>query len=137
MKDYSAKDMKKLKENPYTLNVTKNKLYLTAKFKQDFWTRYQVGYAPRKILIDLGYDLSLFEQKQIDSIVQRIKKQALAGEGFREGENRTKRVKIKVPLQNTDSSQLIEHMQHELLYLRQEVEFLKKIIKADNSKWKD
>ena len=31
----------------------------------------------------------------------------------------------------------IEQMQHELLYLRQEVEFLKKIIKADNSKQKD
>lgn len=137
MKEYSAKDIKKLKENPYTLSVTKSKLYLTAKFKQDFWTRYQVGDAPRKILIDLGYDLSFFEQKQIDSIVQRIKKQALAGESFREGENRTKRVKIKEPIQNTNYSQSIEHMQHELLYLRQEVEFLKKIIKADNSKWKD
>ena len=35
------------------------------------------------------------------------------------------------------SPQSIERMQNELLYLRQEVEFLKKIITADNSKKKD
>lgn len=137
MKEYNAKDVKRLKANPYTLNVTKNKLYFTAKFKADFWIRYQAGDAPRKILTDLGYDTSIFEQKQIDSVVQRIKKQALSGEGFREGENRTKRVTIKEPGQEADSPQALEHMQHELLYLRQEVEFLKKIIKADNSKRKD
>ncbi len=41
-----------LKANPYTLNVTKNKLYFTAKFKEDFWISYQAGNAPRKILLD-------------------------------------------------------------------------------------
>ena len=35
------------------------------------------------------------------------------------------------------SPQSMERMQNELLYLRQEVEFLKKIIIADNSKKKD
>ena len=35
------------------------------------------------------------------------------------------------------SPQSIERIQNELLYLRQEVEFLKKIIIADNSKKKD
>jgi len=34
------------------------------------------------------------------------------------------------------STQSIERMQNELLYLRQEVEFLKKIIIAENSKKK-
>jgi hypothetical protein len=35
------------------------------------------------------------------------------------------------------SPQSIERMQNELLYLRQEVEFLKKIIIAENSKKRD
>ena len=35
------------------------------------------------------------------------------------------------------SPQSIERMQNELLYLRQEVEFLKKIIIAENSKKKE
>ena len=133
MKEYSPKEMKQLKANPYTLNVTKNKLYFTAAFKEAFWIKYQAGDAPRKILSDLGYDLSSFGQKQIDSIVQSIKRQALSGNGFSEGENRKKRAMIKPP-EDITSPQSLEYMQNELLYLRQEVEFLKKIIKIDNSK---
>lgn len=134
MKEYTPKQIRELKANPYTYNVTKNKLYFTSKFKEDFWISYQAGNAPRKILTDLGYNLDYFEQKQIDSIVQRIKKQALSGNGFTEGENRQKRVPMKATSEEELSSpQSIERMQNELLYLRQEVEFLKKIIIADNS----
>ena len=135
MKEYTPKQIKKLEANPYTLKVTKNKLYFTIKFKEDFWINYQAGNAPRKILSDLGYDLEYFGQKQIDSIVQRIKKEALSGSGFREGENRERRIPMKATnREELSSPQSIERMQNELLYLRQEVEFLKKIIMTNNSK---
>lgn len=138
MKEYTSKQVKELKSNPYTLKVTKNKLYFTIKFKEDFWISYQAGNAPRKILTDFGYNLEYFGQKQIDSIVQRVKKEALFGNGFTEGENRQRRVPMNATLEEELSSpQSIERMQNELLYLRQEVEFLKKIITADNSKKKD
>ena len=42
MKEYTPKQIKKLEANPYTFKVTKNKLYFTIKFKEDFWIRYQV-----------------------------------------------------------------------------------------------
>lgn len=135
MKEYTPKQIKKLEANPYTLKVTKNKLYFTIKFKEDFWINYQAGNAPRKILSDLGYDLEYFGQKQIDSIVQRIKKEALSGNGFREGENRERRIPMKATnREELSSPQSIERMQNELLYLRQEIEFLKKIIMTNNSK---
>ena len=135
MKEYTPKQIKKLEANPYTLKVTKNKLYFTIKFKEDFWINYQAGNAPRKILSDLGYDLEYFGQKQIGSIVQRIKKEALSGNGFREGENRERRIPmIATNGEELSSPQSIERMQNELLYLRQEVEFLKKIIMTNNSK---
>ncbi len=138
MKEYTPKQIKELKANPYTLNVTKNKLYFTAKFKEDFWISYQAGNAPRKILLDFGYNLEYFGQKQIDDIVQRIKRQALSGNGCTEGENRQKRIPMKATNEEDLSSpQSIERMQNELLYLRQEVEFLKKIIIADNSRKRD
>ena len=138
MKEYTPKQVKELKSNPYTLKVTKNKLYFTIKFKEVFWISYQAGNAPRKILTDFGYNLEYFGQKQIDSIVQRVKKEALSGNGFTEGENRQRRVPMNATLEEELSSpQSIERMQNELLYLRQEVEFLKKIIIVDNSKKKD
>lgn len=137
MRTFTEEQIKKLKKNPYTFKLTKNKLYFTAKFKEDFWISYQAGNAPRKVMHDLGYDLSMFTQKQIDNYVQRIKREALSGEGFREGENRKRRISRKATDEKELSSpQSIERMQNELLYLRQEVEFLKKIIIADNSRKK-
>lgn len=138
MKEYTAKQIKQLEKNPYVFKVTKHKLYYTAKFKEDFWISYQAGNSPRKILTDFGFDIDIFGQKQIDSLVQHIKKQALSGNGFTEGENRQRRVSMKATSEEELSSpQSIKRMQNELLYLRQEVEFLKKIIIADNSRKKD
>ena len=69
MKGYTVKEMKLLQSNPYTFKVIKNRLYFTIEFKEAFWLSYQAGNAPRKILKDLGYDVSIFGQKQIDSMV--------------------------------------------------------------------
>ena len=41
MKEYTAKEMKLLKANPYTYKVTKNKLYFTIEFKETFWTAFK------------------------------------------------------------------------------------------------
>lgn len=130
MREYTAKEMKRLQANPYTFKVTKNKLYFTAEFKEAFWTGYQAGGAPRALLKEMGYDVSLFGQKQIDSIAQRIKEQALSGKGFSEGENRESRPRQKIE----DVPETMERVWTEVKYLRQEVEFLKKIVKKDNSR---
>ena len=132
MKEYTKKELKELNENPYTLKATKNNISHTAEFKRVFWTKYQAGETPRKILMDLGYEQNIFGQKRIDSLVQRIKKEALSGKGFTEGFNRTKRVKIVSKEEFTPES--FVQMQHEVLYLKQEVEFLKKITKEANTK---
>ena len=65
MKEYTKKEMKILEDNPYTLRVTKNKLSHTAEFKKIFWTKYQAGESPRKILTDLGYDEIIETRKGI------------------------------------------------------------------------
>lgn len=140
MKEYTAKEIKALKSNPYTFKVTKNKLYFTAEFKEHFWAGYQAGHTPRKILSDFGYDLSVFGQKQIDSIVQRVKKEASSGKGFSEGEQRTRRPKTGMPGSDaspaggTAAMPSQDRMWNELKYLRQEVEFLKKILKGSAQK---
>lgn len=136
MREYTAKEMKLLKANPYTFKVTKNKLYFTIEFKETFWTAYEAGMAPRKILEDLGYDLEMFGQKQIDSIVQRIKRQAQSGNGFRQGENRTRRKKDELFIPegtSIESKDTLTSILNEVKYLRQEVDFLKKIVKAENT----
>lgn len=136
MKEYTVREMKLLKANPYTFKVTKNKLYFTIEFKETFWTAYQAGMAPRKILEDLGYDLEMFGQKQIDSMVQSMKRQAESGNGFRQGENRIRRKKDELSIQEgaaAESKETLENILNEVKYLRQEVEFLKKIVRTENT----
>lgn len=95
MREYTTEERIELEKNPLTLRVTKTRLYFTAEFKEKFWTRYQLGETSRQILEELGYNLDLFGQKQIDSIVQRIKKQAAQGP-FREGEQGGRRTRPQV-----------------------------------------
>ena len=136
MKEYTAKEMKLLKANPYTFKVTKNRLYFTVEFKEAFWTAYQAGMAPRRILEDLGYDLEIFGQKQIDSIVQSIKHQAQSQNGFSQGVSRTRRKKDELSIPegtSIESKEALAGILNEVKYLRQEVEFLKKIVKTENT----
>ena len=129
MKRYTQKQIKELKSNPYTLQIDDKRIFFTIEFKKIFWTKYQAGMSPRTILKELNYNLDYFGQKQIDSIVQRIKKEALTGE-FTEGYSRNNRMKIKEPPDDI-TPQNIKQMQNELLYLRQEVDFLKKVLKTE------
>lgn len=129
MKKYTKKQIKELKENPYTLKINEQRIFFTIEFKKVFWTKYQAGMSPRKILKELNYNLEYFGQKQIDSITQRVKEEALNGE-FTEGYSRINRMKIKEP-EGEITVQNIKQMQHELLYLKQEVDFLKKVLKME------
>ena len=129
MKKYTQKQIKELKSNPYTLLIDDKRIFFTIEFKKVFWTKYQAGMSPRAILKELNYNLDYFGQKQIDSIVQRVKKEALVGE-FTEGYSRNNRMKIKEPPDDI-TPQNIKQMQNELLYLRQEVDFLKKVLKTE------
>ena len=129
MRKYTQKQIKELKSNSYTLKVDDQRIFFTIEFKKAFWTKYQAGMSPRVILKELNYSLDNFGQKQIDSIVQRIKKEAMAGE-FTEGYSRYNRMKVKEPSSDI-TPQNIKQMQNELLYLRQEVDFLKKVLKTE------
>ena len=82
MKEYTTKQLKQLGANPYVYKATKHRTYYTAKFKEDFWISYQAGNTPRKILENFGFDLSIFGQKQIDSLVQHIKSKHYQGKYF-------------------------------------------------------
>ena len=68
MQEYTVKQMKLRVANPYTFKVTKHKLFFTIEFKETFWTSYQAGYAPRKILSYLGYDLEIFGKNKLTVI---------------------------------------------------------------------
>jgi hypothetical protein len=125
---FTKREIQILKNNPYTYSVTESQLFFTKDFKEEFWRRYQTGDSPRRIVEELGYDPDMLGTSRLSGIQINIKKQAESANGFTEGKGHRKQLKSGLySVDENPSDETIVKMQHELMYLRQEVEFLKKI----------
>ncbi len=127
---FTDEQIKQLRANPYTFNVTSNTLYLTKEFKELFYKEYQDGKLPRQILEEHGYPQSILGDNRIWGIASVIKKEAKRPEGFSEGSAPKK----AVPDPGDTPEAAIRHLQHEVDYLRQEVDYLKKISSIRNTR---
>ncbi len=127
---FTKREIQLIKNNPYTYKVTEAQIYYTKEFKEEFWRRYQAGETPRAIVEALGYDPDMLGQSRINGLQTNIKKQANNSGGFNQGKGPRRKRKLQRELydvENKPTEETLVKMQHELLYLRQEVEFLKKI----------
>ncbi len=127
---FSEEQMTLLKNNPYTFAVTPSRLYLSKEFKELFYKEYQTGKLPRKILEENGYPSEILGSERIWGIASIIKREAERSEGFSEGTQTSRKASPVV----TDQESIIRHLQHEVEYLRQEVDFLKKISSIRNTR---
>lgn len=128
---FTKREIQLIKNNPYTYKVTESQIFYTKEFKEEFWRRYQAGGLPRSIVESLGYDSDIIGQYRINGLQINIQKQAKRPEGFTEGKGRRKGHKTELyDVDKHPSDETIIKMQHELLYLRQEVEFLKKLLQS-------
>lgn len=100
-----TEEIRILASNRYTYRITETTIRFTLEFKKEFLKRYKEGYSPTQIVTDLGYDASVLGKRRVEGIRDHIMKE-----------------------------KAIEYIQNELVYLRQEVEFIKKIITAENLK---
>lgn len=89
-----------------------------------------------KILQDLGYDPEMLGQNRVVSVYIQVKREAESSEGFRDYGSKKPSVPSGRNEKNkgVSDNQAIRRMQNELTYVRQEMEFLKKIMKEDRSK---
>lgn len=132
---FTKREIQLIKNNPYTYKVTESQIFYTKEFKEEFWRRYQAGESPRAIVEALGYDPDMLGQYRINGLQINLQKQASRPEGFTEGKGRRKGRKTELyDVETNPSNETIIKMQHEILYLRQEVEFLKKITSIKDTK---
>lgn len=128
---FNGEQVRRMAENPYTLHVSTTQITFTKAFKEEFWRRYQDGDTPRQILYDLGYEPEVLGRNRLSGIQNVICKQAASGEAFHEGTIRKNDADSADD--DTTRSQL-RRMQHQIRYLEQEVEYLKKISSARDIK---
>ena len=122
---YMRQELEFLRSNRYTYKVTTSKIFFTAEFKEAFYQKRQDGLTLKETILALGYDPEVLGEKRIDGISHLINKAVREGKGFTEG------IKPRTSILDEECPDLTREnflkMQHELLYMRQELEFLKKI----------
>lgn len=123
-KVFTNEEIEKLRHNPYTYTVTPHVISFTKEFKELFWKEYQTGANPRQILEQYGYPTEILGKERIWGIVYTIKKQYYSEEGIHEGSLHRKKFS---DADSATTEETLVKLQHEVEYLKQEMEFLKKI----------
>jgi transposase-like protein len=119
--------IEKLRESGYVRGVNENYVYFTDEFKQMYWQMYTSGnLMPHEILRRLGLDYSLLGSSRVRGLAYSLRKQYERDGGFC-----TKRCGRK-PKQRVEqaSEQNLERLRVENEYLKQELDFVKKIVAA-------
>ena len=130
-KPFTDKEMEILKKNPYTHRVTRHQIQFTAEFKEEFWASYKSGKCLRLIIQELGYDPDILGHRRIEGIAAHIREQSTSEDGFHTGYRKHRKKEPLTNPENYPSDKALARMQNEIIYLRQELEFIKKIIKSD------
>ncbi len=134
-KKFTTEEIKQLAANPFTSKVDYHHIWFTLEFQNLFLSRYETGETSYEIFVSCGYDPDVLGDNRIYGFYRRLIKRLENGTGLTETAGRTK---VEAP-ENTDyntmpAQQSVASMQRELKYLRQQVEFLKKITELDNDK---
>lgn len=132
-KRFTPEEVKQLESNPFTYRVSASQISYTLEFKNLFLARYEAGESVREIFQSLGYDTEILGESRIYCFAHQLVKRAEAGELMREGPpSRRAEKPADINYNMMPSQQSIAAMQREITYLRQQLEFVKKITELDN-----
>jgi len=113
-----------LRGNPYVRNVTESQVSFTTEFKSEFWRLYaEESMTPYDILSQLGVDYHMLGSSRVQGIANSLKRERKLYGDFTDERNSKKR-------ETLSPEQEVKRLRMEVDYLRQEQEFIKKIILA-------
>ena len=133
---FTEEQQQLLRQNPYVYCVTGSRLQLTREFKELFLTAYNAGEYPREILINYGFDIGIIGERRVWSISSHIRTEYEKYGEFHEGYSSPRQRDTTHPSSassETDGDKL-RKLQHDVDYLKQEIEFLKKISSIRNTR---
>ena len=132
---FTPEQVEILAANKFTARVNCRQIFYTLEFKNLFMSRYEQGDTSIEIFESCGYDVEILGRHRVYGFARRLREQAESGKPFTEDYPKTMAKAPENTDYNTMPSQLsVSAMQRELIYLRQQVEFLKKITELDNDR---
>lgn len=119
---FTEEQIEVLRSNPYVRSVDEARVSFTAEFKDEFWRLYIEEFmTPYEILCRMSIDYHMLGSSRVQGITNGLKKERKRYGSF----TGTRRVNTPEKL---PSDQEVTRLRMEVEYLRQEHEFLKKII---------
>lgn len=125
---FTQEQLEILRSNPYTEWVSAQRIHYTMDFKFFALKEAQAGLSSVKIFEKAGYDPAILGKQRIYSTIKAIKREAASPEGLKpsRGAKQAKRF-AEANLSKHKDSTAIKKLQEQIIYLEQEIEFLKKI----------
>lgn len=138
--EFTPEQLQILLRSPHVAYVSRKSVSYTLAFKEHLWQRYCDGVPPVQIFADAGLSIEILGRSRINGLVKTLRKQKEKGLPFNEGsephlDQPEKQFSFPKPPRLPVSTQPIDPAEaaklvHQVAYLSQEMEFLKKIILA-------
>ncbi len=127
----SQEYVKELREHIYVRRATQRTVLFTSEFKQLAYDELHRGKTIREIFTEAGFDIEKLGQKRLENFRERVEKEGEREEGFTD-----KRLGNFRHETQTDEAKLrkrLKQLEHQVAYLQQENDFLKKIEEAEKA----
>ena len=132
---FTPEQVELLAQNPFTAKVNRRQILFTLEFKNLFLSRYEEGDSSMDIFIDCGYDPDVLGKNRIYGFARRLRETVESGKPLTEDyPNAQAEPPARIDYNTMPSQLSLSAMQRELTYLRQQVEFLKKITELVSDK---
>ena len=140
-KHFTSAEIEQLLDSPQVAYVSRTTISFTVAFKEMFWQRYCDGIPATKIFGDAGLNVDVIGKGRIDTLIKALRDQTERGLSFNNGlephwEKSEKKFDLPPTPRYPKNTQIpftpetIAKTIQEVAYLKQEMEFLKKIISA-------
>jgi len=136
---FTASELAEILKNPFVKNASPSKITFTLEFKESFWKRARAGEPLKDIISAYGLKPEVLGERRIKGIYAHLNEQVAAGLPFTDGNRPQASENVTLRPPSAKEMQVkVRTFEHEVLYLKQELEFIKKIISADKEgelKW--
>jgi len=127
VKLFTTQEIMALKLSPYVAEANERYVFFSAEFKQRFYNEYKSGKKLRVIVEGMGIDPDILGMTRIYGIKSHIISEAKGERGFSD----IRYSPLRDKLFGMSPEDKIKKLEYELAYTRQELDFVKKIIAAD------
>ena len=129
-KQLTKDEIAELEKNPSIAKATASTISFTPEFKRIAYQQLVDGRTLREILSEIGVNPNTLGESRLWGIAARLRRDADREEGYADLREKNRRRSANETPERTEKEEL-RALRHEVAYMRQEIEFLKKVQAAN------